>query len=489
MALTEAGLTIERFPEIFAGLNSGIKSLLGNDVDTSEFSLIGNLHSNLAIKLAELNELALALYDAGNLYNAEGIALDNIAIQYGITRRQTTKTSGTEYFTAANGTAISKGSRYSTNRGDFFVTTEAFVVDSLECVQTRLYVNTVVNSTSYRVVINGVVYSITSDGSATRNEILTAIESAISVDGSVDLTLSLDTVDQTKSYLLIDKIVKTSTMNVTGSSYFTFDYVVTPAELEAEQFGPIAGDALTITTINTSATGLYSVTNPSDFDLGQTLETDNELRYRILTEFDSIGSGTVNGIITNVLRVDGVEDAILKVNSTSSNLVDGPSTIPPKSFEVIVQGGLNDEVADAIWKSCPAGIYAHGTTEVEFLDFNGYEHTIRFTRPTVVYITVKAIYEPYTEETLPTGAIDAAKQAILEYANTNLGLGTDVIAKRFLSQIYGTASGFGDITIQVAEKPNPNDVVGPGDYVDVVTISDREITSFALNRIIIEAAP
>ena len=123
MALTEAGLTIERFPEIFAGLNSGIKTLLGNDVDTSEFSLLGNLHSNLAIKLAELNELALALYDAGNLYNAEGIALDNIAIQYGITRRQTTKTKGIEYFTGANGTAISKSSRYSTNRGDVFLET------------------------------------------------------------------------------------------------------------------------------------------------------------------------------------------------------------------------------------------------------------------------------------------------------------------------------------------------------------------------------
>jgi len=64
MALTSDGLTIKRFTEIVEDLNSGLKSNIGEDVDTSQNSLFGNIHSNFAFSLAELWELVQGVYDS-----------------------------------------------------------------------------------------------------------------------------------------------------------------------------------------------------------------------------------------------------------------------------------------------------------------------------------------------------------------------------------------------------------------------------------------
>jgi hypothetical protein len=186
--------------------------------------------------------------------------------------------------------------------------------------------------------------------------------------------------------------------------------------------------------------------------------------------------------------VDGVEDAIVKENNDDEPLVDGSSTIPAKSYECIVNGGLDEDVAKAIWSTKPAGIYTHGSEAISVEDFNGYPHTVRFTRPEVRYFFVYIEYSTYGEETFPSGAIDAAKAAILKYTSENISLGDDVIAKRFLGPLYSAATGFGDVIIKVAHTNNPATTPSyPADYYDVRAMTDRQIASFATNRIIFDA--
>ena len=75
---------------------------------------------------------------------------------------------------------------------------------------------------------------------------------------------------------------------------------------------------------------------------------------------------------------------------------------------------------------------------------------------------------------------------MLKYADDNLMMDDDIIAKRFLGSVYGSSTGFGNVIIQVAYKDNPNDIVDEVDYNDTLIISDRQVSSFATTRMIFQ---
>lgn len=482
MSLTKDGLSVKRFTEIFEEMNQGLKTLLGSSVDTSENSLVGHLNSNLSLRLTELWELSQVLYDAGDLRAAEGVALDNLALHVGVTRQPAKQSQGTLYFTGLNGVVIPSGSRVSSVKGDEYVTKESFAISSQRCLQTRIYVGAIIDSINYAIQMDDVGYIFNSGVAATEESILTGLKTQLDLAGTVTSTLVVDADTPANTYLLVDKDDKTSEMSVTGISYLKFDHVVSQKTVYSKEYGAISGDADAVTKILSSVTNWYSVTNPQSFKLGSGIETDNALRSRVLSEFNAAGTGTTDSIVTSVLRLDGVKNCIVKENATDVT-VDG---VPPKSYEVIVNGGITSEIAKVVWDTKPAGIYAHGSTVETITDFNGYSQQIRFSPADPKYVTVRVQYTTYDEEVLASGGIDAAKAAILKYANDTLTMDDDIIAKRFLGAIYSATPGFGDIDITVAYKDNPTDTVLVGDYAATLPISDRQFGSFSDVRIIFE---
>ena len=478
MSLTTDGLTIKRFTQIFDELNAGLKVRLGSSVDTSENALIGHLNANLGIRLAEAWELIQAVYDSGDLRVAEGASLDNLALNAGVTRQGAKQTQGQLYFTGLNGVVIPSGTRIGSAKGDEFITKETFSITSTRCLQTRLYIGSVVDDVDYQITMAGTGYTVDSGAGATEDSILTLLQTSLDAGGITTNTLVLDT-DMTKSYLLVDKIDKTSELNIYGISYIKFDQVVTQQTIFSKDYGEISGDADAVTNVLTSINNWYSATNPVSLTLGSGIETDNDLRLRTVQEFNAAGNGTVDSITTGVLRLDGVKNCVVKEN-TSSVTVD---SVPAKSYEVVVNGGINADIAKVVWDTKPAGIYLHGSVTENVVDFNGYTQVVRFSPAAPVWITLRVRYDVYAEETLPSGAIDAAKAAVLKLANDTLTMDSDIIAKRFLGVIYAAAPGFGDIDIDVAFNALPNVAPIEGDFGDVVTISDRQVGSFSEVRL------
>jgi uncharacterized phage protein gp47/JayE len=485
MSFDSTGLTLQRYDEILETLNARLQDTLGQPVDVSENSVVGHLHSNFAYALAELWEMGQGVYDSTKLYDAEGEGLDNLAILSGIVRESAKQTQGTLYFTGLDGTEIISGSRLKSIRDETFVTKNTFTITSASCVTARLHISIVLDSTNYVVSVNGVNYSITSGVSATREEIFDALKVELdgSLSASIDTTVVVDAEDDTLTYLEIDLINKVTTLNINASTYMHFDFVVTPFTVYSEEYGPIAGDALSINGIITSRNGLYSVVNPSDLTIGSLEETDDVLRLRILNDFTTVGSGTVESILTSVRAIENVAAVFVRENTTTSTDAAG---LPPKSYEVIVHEGLAQDIGNVIWKTKPAGIHLHkdpiNGVDVTVVDFNGYEKEVRFSRPTEKYVTVNVDYTIYDEEEfIGAEAITAAKQAILEYGSS-LSIDNDVIAKRFLQAIYNSASGFGDLVIEVGYNDSP--VITPVSFVESsLAISETEISSFALDRI------
>lgn len=203
---------------------------------------------------------------------------------------------------------------------------------------------------------------------------------------------------------------------------------VQSVNFEAEFAGAVVANAGTITVINTAVTGWNSVTNPTDATVGREADTDAILRQRREDELRATGSATVDAIRADILQ----DPDVLQCNvfENTSDTVDA-SGLPPKSFEAIVFDGTppalsNDEIAQLVWNTKPAGILAFGLESGTATDSLGFFHTISFSRPTEREIWL----ELDLDINLSSGYAGAAavKDAIVLLNNTKLLVGRDVIA-------------------------------------------------------------
>lgn len=200
--------------------------------------------------------------------------------------------------------------------------------------------------------------------------------------------------------------------------------------------GEISALSDTITNIDTPISGWSTVNNVLDATLGTDEETDVELRARRERSVAKTSQAVIDAIYAAVANVPGVTQVTVLENDTDVTDVNG---LPPHSFNVIVSGGGDTNIADQIWLKKPAGITSHGSETVVIQDSQGLDHTMRFDRPTLVPIHVEVTLSRSSE--YPTNGDDLMKQAIVDYANGELVvgrgffLGQDVIYTRLYTPI------------------------------------------------------
>lgn len=193
---------------------------------------------------------------------------------------------------------------------------------------------------------------------------------------------------------------------------------------------------------------------------------------------DASFGGTGNQVVTvltNISTVLTVDEASTDVSMLDA-LINGGR--PPKSFEAVVEGGSDDDIANQIWLTKPAGIETFGNVNggngIQITDSQGNTQVIFFSRPTQVTIWVQVALTLYTEEDFPNNGVQDVALAIFNYG-VGLGVGIDVLLQRVLSQIFnvpGIASG--NMTIGT----NPN-ALSTAD----ISIADNEISTWDLERI------
>ncbi len=233
------------------------------------------------------------------------------------------------------------------------------------------------------------------------------------------------------------------------------------------EVGEIAALPNTLTRIDTPVTGWSSVTNTFAATLGTNEETDVELRARRQRSVGKDSQAIVDGIFSAVADIDGVTQVVVLENDT--NTTDGNS-LPPHSFQVIVLGGDDQDIAQAIWFKKPAGILSFGDISVEITDSQGLPHDISFSRPTPVDIYVTVVVTPYSD--YPANGDDLIKQAIVDYANGDLvegrgfSLGDDIVYSRLYTPI-NSVQGHEINDLRIGFSPNPtgtsNLVIGPSE--------------------------
>lgn len=119
----------------------------------------------------------------------------------------------------------------------------------------------------------------------------------------------------------------------------------------SEQLGQVIVAPHTLTVPVTIVLGVISVDNATSGSLGEDEESDANLKIR-RRQSVSIGSfGYLNGLQGALLQLDGVNDAKVYENYTSSTDANGT---PGHCIWVVMDGGATDEIAQTIYsKKCP----------------------------------------------------------------------------------------------------------------------------------------
>ena len=241
-----------------------------------------------------------------------------------------------------------------------------------------------------------------------------------------------------------------------------------------------------LVTGNTIVVVLNGTTLPTVTFATSHLATMNVIAALIQNQPEVV-SATVGGTANRTITMDmatAIEVTMIPNDFTVSGGASQATAVikggrVPKSFEAVVQGGTDADVANKIWTTKPAGIQTFGNTAFTITDSQGEFQVINFSRPTPIYIWVTVALTLYAEEVFPPNGQDLVAAAINTYGST-LGIGIDVLLQRVLAQIFsvpGIASG----VMQIASTNEPGDtpLFGTADIV----IAENEISVFDLTRI------
>lgn len=243
---------------------------------------------------------------------------------------------------------------------------------------------------------------------------------------------------------------------VAGTQYVTLrqgviqDGTVTlPASAVAP--GPDSNTAEhTIKTITNPKSGISAVTNAKPFEGGRNTETDAEFRERYYLSVDFAGGVNIDAIVAEVY--ESVEAVIAVTGEENDTDFPNANGLPPHSIEIVAYGGLDEEIAKAIFKRKAAGIQTFGNTTVAVVSASGKTFDISFSRPTPVNVWVR-VTDLVTDRHFPLDGIEQIKQNIVAYIGGNtrggLNIGQDVIRVTLPTEVL-KVPGVVDFKLQIS---------------------------------------
>jgi len=476
--VTSTGFVKKTFEELKTYWQTSFQSIFGDDIDLDETGPFGQLAALFAKRDADIWDGAEEIYNSRNPNAAEGLSLDNVAAETGVIRQAATSTQVTDVqLFGTEGTVVAAGKLARQSTGDYTTINYTLKIGvTITKTAARKVLLTMDEpggaGETFTITIDGTPYSYVTIGGDTGTIVAGEIKTLIEA-GAFAGTVTQSAGQLTIEYITVD-------FSISWTANITLDALASGGDFEADTAGayPLPGN--TLDTIVTPVSGWDSVNNPSAGVTGRNTETDSDFRIRranTLTTGNATDDAIVNAISN---RVSGITQVGITSNRTDAT-VDG---IPAHSFEVVVTGGADADIAQQIWDTQPSGIQSHGSTTVIVVDSEGNNQTIKFSRPTPIYIHVKVKRDLFSEETYPATGDTAIKDAIVEWALLNQPIGKDVIRQRLSIPVY-EVPGIEDIEISIDGTPLPGDT--PTYALANVAIAGREYADFATSRIVVEA--
>lgn len=269
---------------------------------------------------------------------------------------------------------------------------------------------------------------------------------------TVSMTLTLDAGTYAPGSLIVAK-VGDLTARFSNVDEITTAGGTVVADFEAEDTGPVRGEAGLLTVLANPIAGFNTATNVSDAFLGDDIESNAAFRRRRELELALKGSTTVDAIRADLLqKVDenGIPlfDFVSVVENDTDFTVDSR---PPHSFESMLVGGSSTQKAEALLSVKPAGIKAYGSSTQVVYDSQSNPHTVGWTVPTpvLIYLVVEldVLSGSYAGD-------EVVRTALVDYAEQNLSVGYDVIHSQ-LVRVAASIPGVVDAHVYIDDAPSP----------------------------------
>lgn len=252
-----------------------------------------------------------------------------------------------------------------------------------------------------------------------------------------------------------------------------------------ETIGAITALAGNLSTIITPTAGWISVTNADAALPGQPVESDSQLRSRQAVSTQHPSTTMLSGTVAEIAAVEGVTRFKVYENPTnSSNFGDSGVPFqdsPHHSITAVVEGGTDEDIAEAIYYNKGIGCYTDGDVIVSVTDpLYNIPIPIGFYRPDYVPIFVTLDIHPLTGYTTATGeAIQAAVSAYLNSLEIGEGLTISALYGAALSVMENLSNPTFSIQALVAGK-----VLEAQDTIDI-EIGYKEITQGVLENVVL----
>lgn len=450
--VTDKGFNIKRLDTIMEEIHTDLTEAFGFDTRLTKPSFLDTLITTFSYQISDLWETAQDNYYAKYPATATGVSLDN-AVQYGGIRRAANKrTSYRLHCTGDDGTYVREEAIVATNTSpevrlknadEFEITRDAFNRVSIKVASAEVGV--------YSVTINGSQYSFSSpDG--VEEDIITGLAKAITDDGYTitaennTLTIEDKTISRSNVLILSD--------NLTTSS------VTVIATFLTEEYGKVTLPYGIVTKMVNNVTGFTAVTNLLEPTYGRKQESDIELRQSYIAKSALRSNTMIESIVGELLNnIENVESASGYENDT--DYVDSRG-LPPHSIEIIVEGGDNSEIAQAILRRKAGGIQTYGSIEVGVPGVYGDTIPVRFNRPDYLYTWLKVVLHGDKSQ-LPTNYASLTIQALIS-DGAEFVAGTNLLTQLLNDGIYDAVAGLTYVEIYTASGTSSTYVPEASDY-------------------------
>lgn len=204
---------------------------------------------------------------------------------------------------------------------------------------------------------------------------------------------------------------------------------VSTVSAHCTELGAIAVGANRITEIVTVVGGWQKVSNPAPASIGSNTDSDSVFRIKSARSVAKVGVAQRDSIYGEIYDVAGVRKVMIyenKMNSGDYDKMHNPYSLPPHSIAIVVDGGSDADVAQAIFRKLNPGctLYAAGTKVERIVYSEVYRNSfdiITFSRPTPVAVNIEIkIADPKNACSSLEDLQQVIRTSILDYANGEL---------------------------------------------------------------------
>lgn len=236
-------------------------------------------------------------------------------------------------------------------------------------------------------------------------------------------------------------LAETVTINTIADNTYTATGTFT-----CNEPGAVSAGVGTLNQIVTTTPGWDTVTNSNSAVVGQDEESQAAFEARRFQSVALNARGTVAAVYARVAQVDNVIAVYAIDNKTNVNKVVDGYTLSPHSIYVAVLGGLDSDVANAIYNSVSAGCDYNGNTSVQVTDQNtSAVETVTFMRPDDLNVYIKVTvnddgnlpdgYETLIQNALIANFYGEDDTLINNQPMLRIVMNSDVYASRFIPSI------------------------------------------------------